>query len=100
MNRTYIPENSRENNAERLPRIAAVLELILRFFDLVLDFFSEESVRKTVRVFAVIVCFFAFLFVIGAVETAAIGLGAGILASALLFSIAFFCVYRPMKHRD
>lgn len=100
MNRTYIPENSRENTAEHLTRVRSALELILCFFDLVIDFFSEESVRKTVRVFTVIACFFAFLFVIGAVETAAIGFGAGILASALLFSIAFFCVYRPMKHHN
>jgi len=104
MNHTYMPEQNREPAAESFTsaasRIATVKESLLRFFDFILDFFSEESVRATIRVFGAIFCFFAFLFVIGAVESVAISFGTGILASALLFSIAFFCVYRPKKHRD
>ena len=106
MNRAYTPESKYTSrpacfsDGERSQRGRSIIEALLCFFDLVIAFFSEAAVRTTLRAFSAIACFFAFLFVIGAVESAAMSLGGGILLSFLLFSIAFFSVYRPKKNNS
>lgn len=101
MNRSYIPNRQyKVNNAPIAGgATSSAIEAILSFFDLVIAFFAEPAVRATVRVIGAVLCFFAFLFVIGAVEAATMTFGAGILTSLLLFAIAFFCVYRPKRDR-
>ena len=101
MNRSYIPENQYTvQNAPIAGETPRAVEAILTFFDLVIAFFAEATVRATLRVLGAILCFFAFLFVIGAVEAATMTFGAGVLTSLLLFAIAFFCIYRPKKESN
>lgn len=102
MNRSYAPESKytvrpAPLSAENRETGRDAVEAILCFLDLVIAFFSAAAVRTTLRVLSAVSCFFAFLFVIGAVESAAMSLGGGLLLSFLLFSIAFFSVYRPKK---
>ena len=104
MNRAYNPQSKYTSRtagfreeAER-EQSRAIIEMILSFFDLVIAFFSEDVVRTALRAVSAITCFFAFLFVISAVESATMTFGGGILLSLLLLSIAFFSVYRPKKN--
>lgn len=103
MNRSYIPENqytrqpTRLSDREQNRGTSRTVEALLTFFDLVIAFFTEPTVRATLRAFGAVLCFFAFLFIIGAVESASISFGAGVLASFLLFGAAFLCIYRPRK---
>lgn len=104
MNRAYTPESGYTSRPVCFPEKEGrkqnrdVIETILCFFDLVIAFFSETAVRTTLRTVSAVACFFAFLFVIGAVESATMSFGGGILLSLLLLSIAFFSVYRPKKN--
>jgi len=106
MNRSYIPENqyTRQplpfSDREKDRGENRTVEAILTFFDLLIAFFTESAVRTTVRAFGAVLCFFAFVFVIGAVEAASLSFGAGVLASLLLFGAAFLCVYRPRKNHS
>ena len=101
MNRSYIPENQYTKQplpfTDREKGSSRVTEALLSFFDLVIAFFSERTVRAVLRAFGAVLCFFAFLFVIGAVESASISFGTGVLLAFLLFGTAFLCVYRPRK---
>lgn len=104
MNRSYAPNSQYTSRPACFPEKAGreksrdVVEALLCFFDLVIAFFSEAAVRTALRAVSAVACFFAFLFVIGAVESAAMSFGGGILLSLLLLSIAFFSVYRPKKN--
>ncbi len=112
MNRTYIPENRYENRYEESERAVAApvrkaaektvgaVEALLMVFDMIFGFFAEPAVRTGLRVVSVVGCFFAFLFVIGAVETGALTFGAGILTSILLATVAFLSVYRRGARKD
>ena len=108
MNRTYIPENRYEKreNAVAAPvrraaeKTAHAVEALLLAFDMIFGLFAEPAVRAGLRVLSVVACFFAFLFVVGAVETGALTFGAGILVSVLLFALAFVSVYRGKGRRS
>ena len=97
MNRSYIPETQYRISPVSQSEEGAgnrITEALLCFFDLVIAFFSESTVRATLRVIGAVLCFIGFLFVVGAVETGAMTFAAGILTSALLVGVAFLCVYR------
>lgn len=79
--------------------VETVFETLLVFFDLVIGFLTSPSVRMTLRVCGATLCFFAFLFVIGAVEAGSLGFGAGVLSILFLFGITFFCLYTPGKKK-
>ncbi len=103
MNRSYAPESKYtvrpvSLSIERREKNRGAVEQLLCFFDLVIAFFCENAVRTACRAFSAVACFFAFLFVISAVESASMSFGGGILLSLLLFAIAFFAVYRPKKN--
>ena len=103
MNRAYIPENTyTAAYTEKTSRSVSsnTVEGILTFFDLVIGFFASAAIRKTLRVIGAALCFFAFLFVIGAVEAATISFGAGILSTLLLCAMAFLCVYRSGERKN
>ena len=100
MNRSYIPENryiAPTVPASKPMEAPRGVEAILVFFDLLIGILSEPAARAVIRVVCSVACFIGFLFVIGAVETGALTFGGGILLSLLLFSVAFFSVYRPRK---
>ena len=89
MNRQYI------SKAEYRPAspIARATENLLTVFDCLIEFFADTAVLAGIRVMMATLCFFAFVFVIGAVESTAITLGGGIMLSIMLFGIAFLSVY-------
>lgn len=104
MNRSYLPENRCDMHYDpvsvspvREGASAGILESVLVFFDLLIAFFTSSAIRTTLRVIGVLLCFVAFLFVIGSVEAEVLGFGAGVLSALLLCAIAFLCVYRPKK---
>ncbi len=69
-------------------------EAVLRFFDMLLALLSDGNVRKTIRICGAVLCFIGFLGVIAAVEAETLTFGGGILSGALLFGLAFLCVFR------
>ena len=89
MNRQYI------SKAEYRPAspIVRATESLLTIFDCLIEFFADTAVLAGIRVMLSTLCFFAFVFVIGAVEAEAVTLGGGILLSIMLFGIAFLSVY-------
>ena len=104
MNRSYAPDSQYTARPVCFPErdssrsAGSLVEAILTFFDLLIAFFSETAVHTALRAVSAVACFFAFLFVIGAVESATMSFGGGILASLLLFSIAFFSVFKIKKN--
>jgi hypothetical protein len=105
MNRTYHPEQSyiAQSEAFRAPMpreahgISRAAETVLGFFDLAVGFLSSSAVRSTLRILSAVLCFFIFLFVIGAVEAGSLSFGGGVLASVLLCSAAYLLVLRPKR---
>lgn len=111
MNRTYNPNerysvsygegiNAPAPIVKAGKKVVGVAEALLLIFDLVFGFFAEPAVRIGLRVLAAVASFFTFLFVVGAVEAGTLSFGAGVLATLLLFAIAFVSVYRHGAKRD
>jgi hypothetical protein len=89
MNRQYISKAE----IRPLSKVEALAENTLCIFDCLIEFFSDKTVQAGLRMLAALFSFFAFIFVVGAVEAETITLGSGVLLSIMLFSLSFIAVY-------
>jgi hypothetical protein len=94
MNAYYSANNSKINQlstckkaTKKLPLAYVILEKIFCFIDLIIDFFTNSTVKTVAKFSAISVCFFAFIGIIASIESGAISIGLGITVSLFIVFI-------------
>ena len=87
----YFGESVRVQN-----RVQKLLEQVLYLLSALLQLLSSASVRRVAKVTSVAVLLVGFVGVIGAMESGALGLGAGLLIGAALVCLEILCL-RPHR---
>ena len=101
MNAYYSANNSKINqlstykkSPKKMPLAYVILESIFCFLDLVIDFFSQSTVKTVVKFCAISACFVSFICIIGSIEAGVLSLGIGVIISLFLVFVEVLLLRR------